>query len=72
MWIIDFCEKRLTECLRMSDSFADSDKERQRAWLELAKQWGRVPEETLLAPTKPLAGQLKSEQIKGSPLSEIS
>jgi len=40
MWIIDYCEKRLTECLRMSDSFANSDTERQRAWLELAKQWG--------------------------------
>jgi len=33
----------------MSDSFADTDKERQRAWFELAKQWGRLPEETLLA-----------------------
>ena len=52
MWIIDYCEKRLTECLRMSDSFANSDTERQRAWLELAKQWGNLPEETLLAPAK--------------------
>jgi len=31
MSIIDYCEKRLAECLQMSDSFADTDKERQRA-----------------------------------------
>jgi len=49
MSIMDYCEKRLAECLQMSDSFADTDKERQRAWFELAKQWGRLPEETLLA-----------------------
>jgi hypothetical protein len=48
MWIVDYCDKRLTECLRMSETFAHTDQERQRAWLDLAKQWGRLPEEILL------------------------
>jgi hypothetical protein len=53
MWIVDYCDKRLTECLRMSETFAGTDQERQRAWLELAKQWGRLPEEIILSTTKP-------------------
>jgi hypothetical protein len=32
----------------MAESCADTDTERRKAWLELAKQWSRLPEETVL------------------------
>jgi len=67
MWIVNYCDKRLTECLRMSETFADTDKERQRAWLELAKQWGRLPEEIVLNQTKHQTSAAQPGQIKSDP-----
>ena len=32
----------------MAESCADTDTERRKAWLDLAKQWSRLPEETVL------------------------
>jgi len=49
VWLIDFCHRRSAECIQMAESCADDDTARRRAWLELAKQWGRLPEETVLA-----------------------
>jgi hypothetical protein len=48
MWVIDFCHRHSAECIQMAESCADSDTERRKAWLELAKQWSRLPEETML------------------------
>ena len=48
MWVIDFCHKRSTECIEMAESCADTDTERRKAWLDLARQWSRLPEETVL------------------------
>jgi hypothetical protein len=48
MWLIDFCHNRSTECIKMAESCADIDTERRKAWLDLAKQWSRLPEETVL------------------------
>jgi hypothetical protein len=48
MWLIDFCHRRSTACIEMAESCADADTERRKAWLELAKQWSRLPEETVL------------------------
>jgi hypothetical protein len=41
MWLIDFCHRRSTECIEMAESYGDSDTERRKAWLDLAKQWSR-------------------------------
>jgi hypothetical protein len=49
VWLIDFCHRRSAECIQMAESCADDDTARRHAWLELAKQWGRLPEETVLA-----------------------
>jgi len=49
VWFIDFCHRRSAECIQIAEGCADSDMARRRAWLELAKQWGRLPEETVLA-----------------------
>jgi hypothetical protein len=48
MRLIDICHKRWTACIEMAESCADTDNERRKAWLELAKQWSRLPEETVL------------------------
>jgi hypothetical protein len=48
MWLIDFCHRRSNACIEMAESCADTDTERRKAWLDLAKQWSRLPEETLL------------------------
>ena len=48
MWLIDFCHKHSTECMEMAESCADTDTERRKAWLDLARQWSRLPEETVL------------------------
>jgi hypothetical protein len=48
MWLIDFCHRHSTACIEMAESCADTDAERRKAWLELAKQWSRLPEETVL------------------------
>jgi len=48
MWLLDFCHKHSTECIEMAESCADTDTERRKAWLELARQWSRLPEETVV------------------------
>jgi len=48
MWLMDFCHKHSTECIEMAESCADTDPDRRRAWLDLARQWSRLPEETVL------------------------
>src|SRR5580704_17012065 len=47
-WLIDFCHRRSTECIKMAESCADADTERRKVWLDHAKQWSRLPEETVL------------------------
>jgi hypothetical protein len=48
MWLIDFCHRHSSACIEMAESCADTDSERRKAWLELAKQWSRLLETTVL------------------------
>jgi hypothetical protein len=48
MWLIDFCHRHSSACLEMAESCGDTDTERRKAWLDLAKEWSRLPEETVL------------------------
>jgi hypothetical protein len=48
MWVIDFCHRRSAECVEMAETCADSDVERRKAWLKLARHWSRLPEEIVV------------------------
>jgi hypothetical protein len=48
MWLIDFCHRHSSACLEMAESCGETDTERRKAWVDLAKEWSRLPEETVL------------------------
>jgi hypothetical protein len=43
VWIVEFCARHSSDCVRMAEECTDA--ERRRAWLQLAQHWVQVADD---------------------------